>query len=82
MVFTGGRTCPQCEIYKKALESANCELVDEYVDVYVYPEKTHGFNIMSLPVTVVLRNGHEVGRKNGAMTAKKLKEFIDGCNTQ
>ena len=69
--------CPSCEIYKKQLDAGQVNY--EYVAVDQHPELAEEYKVLSTPTTVILRNGHMVGKRSGAMSVKKLDEFIKDC---
>ena len=47
------------------------------VDTEAVPEVAAAHRIQSIPTFVVFRGGSEVARTSGAMSASRLKEFID-----
>jgi thioredoxin-like negative regulator of GroEL len=74
LVFGFTKGCPQCDIYKKQLEQG--EISYQFIDVAQNEELTNDYNIISVPTTVILRNGHMVAKRSGAMSVKKLNDII------
>lgn len=77
--------CGACMVYKpvfkkvmdKYIES-NSEISFQVVNIDDNEDRANEFDIRSIPTTLILENGKEVGRKLGFMTSEKLEDFIEG----
>lgn len=55
-------------------EGANIKFIDADSEV----DMVKNFNVLSIPTFILIENGEEVGRTNGAKTKDQLKDFLNG----
>lgn len=72
--------CGPCKRYEPIWKSV-AETKDNWefqvVDVDEDPSLPSEYKIMSIPTTIILRNGEEVGRKLGLLTKNELDNFLN-----
>ena len=73
VVVFGAAHCPQCKPLRDALDRDNIEHF--YADITSASLKCSEYNILSVPTTVVLRNGVPRGAVVGP-DIKKIKELL------
>jgi thioredoxin 1 len=71
--------CNPCQRTKPFAE----ELISEganikFIDADSETEMVKNFKIMSIPTFIVIEDGKEVARANGAKTKQELKDLLDG----
>jgi len=49
------------------------------VDTDAQPQLSQRFGIRSIPTLVLLRDGREIARQPGALSAAQLRQFVDGA---
>lgn len=68
--------CNPCKALAKNLESVDLGLPIEVVDIDVLPDVAIEYGVRGVPTLVYIKEGKEVGRKSGVMTASVIKEWI------
>ncbi len=75
--------CGHCKVMKPLFEQLEQELGSAYTfaefDIDQSPELAEQFNISSIPVFLVIKNGKETGRELGEMSYDKLKSFVQNA---
>jgi thioredoxin 1 len=55
-------------------EGANIKFIDADSEV----DMVKNFNVLSIPTFILIENGEEIARTNGAKTKDQLKDFLNG----
>ena len=74
-------TADWCNPCKRTKPFAD-ELISEganikFIDADAEPDMVKNFKILSVPTFILIKNGQEVKRMNGAKTKKQLQEFLN-----
>lgn len=81
LVTFGSKTCGPCILLKAALKDVAPDYGDEIkffqVDVEESPAIAKEYGIMTIPVTLFLRDGEVMNRVMGNQTRNKLAQLID-----
>lgn len=79
-VFTS-ESCISCRALGSTLEGLAADYAGRLTVVQADLAKTGGlireYNLLKVPTAVILRNGHEVARRHGALPPLFMKPFID-----
>jgi thioredoxin-like negative regulator of GroEL len=59
------------------MESLQTEMSITFVDVDSSPQTAQQYNVRSVPTTVVLNNGMEIGRVIGARTKEEIRSLYN-----
>jgi len=59
------------------MESLQNEMSITFIDVDSSPQTTQQYNVRSVPTTVVLNNGMEIGRVVGARTKEEIRSLYN-----
>jgi thioredoxin-like negative regulator of GroEL len=59
------------------MESLQTEMSITFVDVDSSPQTAQQYNVRSVPTTVVLNNGMEIGRVIGARTKDEIRSLYN-----
>lgn len=72
--------CGPCQKFGPLVD----QVTDDYdlevlkINVDVHPEKAVSHNIWSVPVLILEKDGHAVGRLTGAVGEEVLRQFLEG----
>jgi thioredoxin 1 len=69
--------CAPCRTFKPVMESLQNEMSITFVDVDSSPQTAQQYNVRSVPTTVVLDNGMEIGRVIGARTKDEIRSLYN-----
>ena len=72
--------CGPCKAYAptfKEFAAENDSLKCFSLDCQVAPEIAEDFDVKSIPVTILFKDGEEISRKPGKLTKEQLLDFID-----
>ena len=69
--------CAPCRTFKPVMESLQTEMSITFVDVDSSPQTAQQYNVRSVPTTVVLNNGMEIGRVVGARTKDEIRSLYN-----
>jgi len=69
--------CGPCRSFKPVMESLQTEMSITFVDVDSSPQTAQQHNVRSVPTTVVLNNGMEIGRVVGARTKDEIRSLYN-----
>ena len=75
-------TADWCNPCKRTKPFAD-ELISEganikFIDADAEPDMVKNFKILSVPTFILIKDGQEVARMNGAKTKEQLQEFLNG----
>jgi thioredoxin 2 len=71
--------CGPCQDYGPQFEEAskkNTQAVFLKVSTETEPDLTHRFNIRGIPLTIIFKNGKEVKRQPGAISAEMISSLL------
>ena len=70
--------CAPCKVLKPIFEQLSNEIKIQFyeVDVDSEPRLAQRFQIMSVPTTIILKNGKEILRINGALPKEEFKKRL------
>jgi thioredoxin 1 len=71
--------CNPCKKVKPIVEEMNKDSITKFqiIDVDSEMELTKKFEIRSVPTFILIKNGKEIKRTNGAQTREQLEAFIN-----
>jgi thioredoxin 1 len=72
--------CGPCKAYAptyKQFSEENDAVKCFSLDCQVAPEIAEDFDVKSIPVTILFKNGEEIARKPGKLSKEELSDFID-----
>ena len=72
--------CGPCKALAKQLEEAKLNIPITIIDIDKDPVKGASYNIRGVPTLVIAKEGQEVSRKVGMMTAGKIKEWVESVS--
>lgn len=69
--------CGPCRSFKPVMESLQNEMSITFIDVDSSPQTAQQYNVRSVPTTIVLDNGAEIGRVIGARTKDEIRSLYN-----
>lgn len=69
--------CGPCKAFKPVMESLQSELPIQFIDVDSSPQTSAQYNVRSVPTTIVVQNGMEIGRVVGAKSANEIRALYN-----
>ncbi len=69
--------CGPCKMFKPVMESLSSELPIQFIDVDTSPQTAAQYNVRSVPTTVVVKDGMEMGRVVGAKTKEEIRSLFN-----
>ena len=71
--------CNPCQRTKPHAEELIAEGANiKFVDADAEPDMVKNFKVLSIPTFVLIEDGKEIKRMNGAKTKEQLQEFLNG----
>ena len=77
IIFFGASWCGPCRAFKPVMESLQSELPIQFIDVDSSPQTAAQYNVRSVPTTIVVQNGMEIGRAVGAKTKEEIRSLYN-----
>jgi len=69
--------CGPCKAFKPVMESLSSEMPIQFIDVDTSPQTAAQYNVRSVPTTVVVKDGMEMGRVVGAKTKEEIRSLFN-----
>jgi len=76
LYFSAG-WCSPCKAFKPVMESLQSEMPIQFIDVDTSPQTAAQYNVRSVPTTVVVKDGMEMGRVVGAKTKEEIRSLFN-----
>ena len=77
IIFFGASWCGPCKMFKPVMESLQSEMSITFIDVDTSPQTATQYNVRSVPTTVVVKDGMEVGRAVGAKSKEEIRALYN-----
>lgn len=77
IIFFGASWCGPCKAFKPVMESLSSEMPIQFIDVDTSPQTAAQYNVRSVPTTVVVKDGMEMGRAVGAKTKEEIRSLFN-----
>lgn len=75
VLYFSTQWCGPCKTMAPTINEAQKFLTIEKVDAELSPDLVQQFGIRSVPTFIFMKEGREVGRKNGAMSMTELQNL-------
>ena len=77
VLYFSAAWCQPCNAFKPLMESMQNEMPVTFIDVDASPQTAQQYNVRSVPTTVVVQNGMEIGRAVGARTKEEIRALYN-----
>ena len=77
LLYFSAPWCGPCRAFKPVMESLQSELPIQFIDVDSSPQTAAQYNVRSVPTTIVVQNGMEIGRAVGAKTKDEIRSLYN-----
>ena len=81
LLFTAS-WCVPCKHIKKALPELDNQIEYEIIDIDDSTELVKKYYVRGVPTLILLKNDKEIARHVGALSGKKIMEWIDVNNRE
>ena len=71
LYFSAGY-CQPCKQFKPVMQELQSEMSITFIDVDASPQTAQTWNVRSVPTTLFIKNGMEVGRLVGAKSKEEI----------
>jgi len=69
--------CAPCRTFKPIMESLQSEMSITFIDVDASPQTAQTWNVRSVPTTLIIQNGIEVGRLVGLKSKDEIRALYN-----
>jgi thioredoxin-like negative regulator of GroEL len=76
LYFSAG-WCQPCKSFKPLMESMQNEIPITFIDIDTSPQSITQYNVRSVPTTIVVRDGVEIGRAMGVKTKEEIRALYN-----
>ena len=77
ILYFSGTWCNPCKAFRPVIESLQPEMPITFIDVDASPQSAQTWNVRSVPTTIVVKNGMEIGRVVGAKTKEEIRSLFN-----
>ena len=77
LLYFSAPWCQPCKQFKPVIESLQSEMSITFIDVDASPQTAQTWNVRSVPTTLVIQNGMELGRLVGAKSKEEIKALYN-----
>jgi thioredoxin 1 len=77
LLYFSAPWCNPCKVFKPVMESLRSEMSITFIDVDASPQSAQTWNVRSVPTTIVVKNGMEIGRVVGAKTKEEIRSLFN-----
>lgn len=77
VLYFSASWCNPCKAFKPLMESMQNEMSIKFIDVDSSPQTAAQYNVRSVPTTIVVQNGMEIGRAVGAKTKDEIRALYN-----
>lgn len=77
LLYFSAAWCNPCKAFKPLMESLQSEMPIQFIDVDSSSQTAAQYNVRSVPTTIVVQNGTEIGRAVGAKTKEEIRALYN-----
>ena len=77
ILYFSSTWCGPCRAFKPLMESLQSEMFITFIDVDTSPQSAQTWNVRSVPTTIIVKNGMEIGRVVGAKTKEEIRSLFN-----
>jgi thioredoxin-like negative regulator of GroEL len=77
ILYFSSTWCGPCKAFKPVMESLQSEMSITFIDVDSSPQTAAQYNVRSVPTTIVVQNGVEIGRAVGTKTKEEIRALYN-----
>jgi len=77
ILYFSSTWCQPCKAFRPLMESMQNEIPVTFIDVDSSPQTAQQYNIKSVPTTIVVQNGVEIGRVVGAKPKEEIRALYN-----
>jgi thioredoxin 1 len=77
LLYFSGTWCQPCKTFRPIIESLTPEIPIVFIDVDASSQTAQQYNIRSVPTTVLIKDGIEIGRIVGVKSANDVRSLYN-----
>ena len=77
VLYFSASWCQPCKAFRPLMESMQNEMPVTFIDVDASPQTAQQYNVRSVPTTIVVQNGMEIGRIVGARPKEEIRAIYN-----
>ena len=77
VLYFSASWCGPCKAFRPLMESMQNEIPVTFIDVDASPQTAQQYNVKSVPTTIVVQNGVEIGRAVGAKPKEEIRALYN-----
>jgi thioredoxin 1 len=77
LLYFSGTWCQPCKTFRPIIESLTSEIPIVFIDVDASSQTAQQYNIRSVPTTVLIKDGIEIGRIVGVKSANDIRSLYN-----
>ena len=77
ILYFSASYCAPCRTFKPLMESLQSEMSITFIDVDASPQTAQTWNVRSVPTTLVIQKGMELGRLVGVKSKEEIRALYN-----
>ena len=75
ILYFSSTWCSPCKSFRPVLESLQTEMPITFIDIDISSQTAEQYNVRSIPTTIVVQNGMEIGRIVGVTSKENIRSL-------
>jgi thioredoxin-like negative regulator of GroEL len=76
LLYFSAEWCGPCRTFKPTMEALSKEIPIQFIDVDISANTSQNYNVRSVPTTILIKDGIEVGRLIGPKSMNEIRDLF------
>ena len=76
LLYFSAEWCGPCRTFKPTMEALSKEIPIRFIDVDISANTSQNYNVRSVPTTILIKDGIEVGRLIGPKSMNEIRDLF------
>ena len=76
LLYFSAEWCAPCRTFKPTMEALSKEIPIQFIDVDISANTAQNYNVRSVPTTILIKDGIEVGRLIGPKSMNEIRDLF------
>ena len=76
LLYFSSTWCAPCRTFKPTMEALSKEIPIQFIDVDVSSATAQNYNVRSVPTTLLIKDGMEIGRLVGPKSMDEIRDLF------